>query len=1096
MNIRLFVLSLLAAINVLASANAADKDVEFFETKVRPVLVEHCYKCHSADSKELKGGLRLDLKAGWQAGGDSGEPAIVPGKPDESPLIRALRHADGAEAMPPNQAKLPDAVIANLTLWINNGALDPREGKLTAKPRPADWETIYQQRRQWWSLQSIKPVAIPAVDKDHWSRNEVDHFILRDLQGKGLQPAREAERRTLARRLCFALTGLPPNAELVDQFVADDSPSAYDNFVQSLLASPHFGEQWARHWMDVVHYSDTHGYEWDTPAKNAWIYRDYLIRAFNADVPFDRLILEQLAGDLIEPRIDAQTKVNEALVAPMALRLGERRHGDNAQSEGVTQETIANIIDTVSKGFLGTTVACARCHDHKLDAIGQADYYSLAGVFMSTRWNVRTIDAQDSNTAVLAELAELKQQIRAEIAKVWVADRDQVLTKLMAIPANEKTAATFPQSLIEFWQREETKPLSQAEFATERERRVAANRDNLKLLADFTSKEVTSEWQWDGLGMQHGLARDGDLVIAGDGNDALSQIVPAGRWSHLWSTRLAGALRSPQFPPQSVAASTQSVTTLSLGFAGGQHVAQSLIVDQAFHCERMKFLNQPKFGWLTVTAGNFDSLEGSIDRARRRVYLELVTKSLNNYFPPRTGYGGLSEKDAHDQRSWFGVTKVFAHPPGKAPLDELARFAGLYEHAPVDDVAARRQRFVHLLQSAVERWSRAECSGDDALLLDEALRDKLLSNDLAASVELSKLVAAYRATEKRLQPDQTIGSVSDWNEASDERIGIRGSYTDFGVEVPRGNLRFLSHLADARSKTDPSSGRLQLARMIASNQNPLTARVYVNRVWQHLFGSGLVRTPDDFGHLGEQPTHPELLDYLADRFMREGWSTKKLITLLVSSATWRQSSQADTQALTIDPENRLWHHWPMRRLAAEAIRDSILVTAGRFDNSLFGPPLDPYRTAEDPMKRLLKGSLDGQGRRSIYLKMTLMEPPRFLAIFNQPIPLTTVGKRDVTNVPDQALAMLNDPFVIALAKHWSERLVKDGSATPEQRAAKIITAALARPANDAEVARLVRLARRSGELRNVNHDSLLTSADVWQDVGHAIFNLKEFIYVR
>lgn len=380
-------LSLLVALTFFAAATAADKDIEFFETKIRPVFVEHCYKCHSADSKVLKGGLRLDLKAGWQAGGDSGEPAIVPGKPDESPLIRAIRHADGIEVMPPNQSKLPEKVIADLTTWIMRGAIDPREGKLTAKPTAADWETIYQQRLRWWSLQPIRSVEVPISVGHYWPRNEIDHFTLRDLEKKALQPASEAERRTLARRLSLALTGLPLNSEIADRFAADDSPLAYDTLVQSLLASPHFGEHWSRHWMDVVHYSDTHGYEWDTPAKNAWRYRDYMIRAFNSDVPFDRLILEQIAGDLLEPRIDANSGVNEALVAPMALRLGERRHGDNAQVEGVTQEAIANIIDTVSKGFLGTTVACARCHDHKLDAIGQRDYYSLAGVFMSTRWN-------------------------------------------------------------------------------------------------------------------------------------------------------------------------------------------------------------------------------------------------------------------------------------------------------------------------------------------------------------------------------------------------------------------------------------------------------------------------------------------------------------------------------------------------------------------------------------------------------------------------------------------------------------------------------------------------------------------------------------
>ncbi len=1076
----------LMAVVVIDSATAAEKELEFFESKIRPVLVEHCYKCHSAGAKELKGGLRLDLKAGWQAGGDSGEPAIVPGEPDRSPLIRAVRHDPSEEVMPPNQPRLPATVIADLTAWVKNGAVDPRAGKLAAQPQPVDWETIYQQRLKWWSLQPLSAAEPPLAPAGNSARNEVDHFVFAALQAQGLQPAKEAERRTLARRLSFALTGLPPGHESVERFVADDSPGAYDALLQALLASPHFGEHWARHWLDVVHYSDTHGYEWDTPAKNAWMYRDYLTRTFNTDVPFNRLALEQIAGDLIEPRLAERTGVNEALIGPMALRLGERRHGDNAASEGVTQEAVANVIDTVSKGFLGTTVACAQCHDHKLDAIGQQDYYSLAGVFMSTRWGVRTIDAVDPNVAVLAELRELKQQIRTELAQVWRGNQDELLAKLAAIPVDEKAAATFPQTLVGFWQRERTKPLTADEFAHERERRVAANKVNLKLLADFTKQAGSQAWRWDGFGMQHGLASDGEIVVADEGEAALAQVLPAGRWSHLWSMRLAGVVRSPQFAPQSAA-------TLSVGFAGGKHVAQSMIVDQAFHCERMKFLNQPTPGWLTLTAGNFDSLEGSIDRAPRRVYLELVTKSLNNYFPPRTGYGGLSEKDALDERSWFGVTRVYEHPPGKPPVDELARFAPLFKAEGAEE---KGQRFVNLLQAALERWSREVCDSEDALLIDEALRAKLLANETKASPELAKLVSAYRAAERRLQPDRTIGTVADWHEGTNERIAVRGSYTEFGEEVPRGNIRFLSPLTTSQPPLAATSGRLELARSIASDQNPLTARVYVNRVWQHLFGIGLVRTPDDFGHLGEQPSHPELLDYLAARFMREGWSTKKLVTLLVSSSTWRQSSLTDPRALTIDPENRLWHHWPMRRLEAEAIRDSLLVTSGRFDATLFGPPIDPHRTAQDPMKRLLSGPVDGLGRRSLYTKMTLMEPPRFLALFNQPIPKLTIGRRDVTNVPDQALALLNDPLVIALAKHWSEQLVKDGSTSPEQRAERMFATAFGRPSSATETERLVRLAQRSAELRMIKSDTLLASQPVWQDVAHAIFNLKEFIYVQ
>jgi hypothetical protein len=1063
------------------AVGADDAGVDFFEKKIRPILVEHCYKCHSAQSKEIKGGLQLDVKAGWQRGGDSGEPSIVPGKPEDSPLIRAVQHADDVSAMPPEQPPLPAAVIADLVAWVKSGAADPRDGRLKPIQPKLDWETVYQQRLKWWSLESVTSPEPPATDSS-WARNEVDRFILARLHEKQLKPVAETDKRTLARRLSFALTGLPPSVEGVERFFADASPEAYESYVASLLASPHFGERWARHWMDVVHYSDTHGYEWDAPAKNAWMYRDYLTRAFNADVPYDRFVQEQIAGDLIEPRIDPQTKLNESLIACMALRLGERRHGDSAAADGVSQEAVSNVIDTLGKGFLGTTLACAQCHDHKLDAVGQRDYYALAGVFMSTRWHVRTVDAEDSNTAVIAELRDLKQKIRRELATHWLASKDDLIAKLQAIPADEKAAAMFPNSLITFWQRMKAAPLTAEEFNKEHERRIAENKANLKLIADFSKPDGSGGWQWDGWGMQHGLARDGEVVVADEGDQAIAQILPEGRWSHLWSSRLAGALRSPLFP-------VDSIKTFSIRLAGGKHAAYSFILDQAFHSERMQFLNQAVPVWMTLTAGNFDTLEGSIDKLPRRVYWELATKSLNNYFPPRHAYGGLSESDAADPRSWMGAAQIYEHAPGKPPLDELKRFSPL-----VNSTDELPVRFASLLHSTIDRWSRDACDTQDALLLDEALRAKLLPAASNATPALAELVAQYRATEKRLQPDRTIGSAVDWNEGRNERLAIRGSYTDFGDEVPRGNVRLLG--GPSITSSIPGSGRLELARSIASPQNPLTARVYVNRVWLHLFGEGLVRTPDEFGHLGQQPSHPELLDYLATRFVREGWSTKKLITLLVTSSTWRQSSVADPKALEIDPENRLWHHLPMRRLEAEAIRDSLLAVSGRLDPALFGPPTDPYRTAQDATKRLLSGPLDGNGRRSIYTKITLMEPPRLLALFNQPLPKLTVGKRDVTNVPDQALALLNDPFVVAMAKHWSEQAIKDGATTAEQRAVRMFQTAFARPPQPAETARLVNLARRSAELRKVEPSALLDCQPVWQDVAHAVFNLKEFVYVQ
>ena len=364
-------------------AAADEADDRFFQTQIEPVLVQRCYKCHSHQAK-IEGGLTLDSRSGWQTGGDGG-PALVPGAPEKSRLIAAIGYDDADLKMPPS-GKLPDEEIALLVEWVRRGAPDPRPALAGAAPKTAgkDWEAVYQERLGWWSLQPVAHPAPPAVKNRQWLRGDVDAFVLAALEAEGLEPTDQADRWVLARRLSFALTGLPPNPQVVERFAADTSEQSYDELVRSLVDDPHFGERWARHWLDVVHYADTHGYEWDVPAKNAWMYRDYLVRALNADVPLKQLVLEQIAGDLVEPRVDAATGLNESLIGPMAMRLGERRHGDNAEIEGVTQEAMTNVIEYDHEGLSRHDRGLRQCHDHKLDAVGQKDYYALAGVFMST----------------------------------------------------------------------------------------------------------------------------------------------------------------------------------------------------------------------------------------------------------------------------------------------------------------------------------------------------------------------------------------------------------------------------------------------------------------------------------------------------------------------------------------------------------------------------------------------------------------------------------------------------------------------------------------------------------------------------------------
>ncbi|MCE9533955.1 MAG: PSD1 and planctomycete cytochrome C domain-containing protein [Planctomycetes bacterium] len=1058
---------------------------EFFEKKIRPVLAGQCYECHSVQAKKTQGNLALDTRAGLLKGGDSG-PILAPGKPDESLLLKSIRHADADQRMPKKRAKLDDAVIADFVEWVKLGVPIPLDNP---KAAAASWEEIYQQRLKWWSLQAVQRPPLPGVKNAAWGRTEIDRFILARLEGQGITPVKEADTRTLIRRLRFALTGLPPTVAELDEFLkeANAKPqAAYEKLVDRLLASPQFGERWARHWMDVVHFADTHGYEWDHPAKGTWQYRDYLIRAFNADVPYRQLILEHIAGDLLpKPRIDKKTNVNESILGTVSMRLGERRHGDSAEFEGIHQEAIENVIDTISKTFLATTVACARCHDHKLDAISQRDYYALAGIFMSSRWVCRVADGQDSNQKVRDELKEIKERIRKLQAIAWLGELENLKKseRWMTVGADgnrENILYPWARLLIAEKKSEfehEWKKLT-AEYTGLQSERRDANSKNSRLIADFTTGKLPDGWHAEGFGMQDGFGLHGDFVVADAGPESIQQILPPGLYTHHYSSRLNGVLRSPLLPADQ--------PSLSFQITAGGLAASHVVVDNALFPEsRYRFLDFPNLSWLTLA-----TLPDEI-RKGRRIYVELNTKEFNNYYPPRTGLvAKYTPEQQKDPRSWFGVTRIYAGPP---PKDELGRFVTIFNGKVPTTLKQASQRIIQRFSQAFGRFRDGEAVEDDVLIINDLLQQKLLTNKADATPHLAKAIADYREAETQLQAEHVVGSIADFNEGRDDRIAVRGSYTDLGDVVPRGNIRILSKNVPAKTK---DSGRLAFAESIASANNPLTARVFVNRVWHYLYGEGLVTTVDDFGHLGEQPSHPELLDYLATRFVEEGWSIKKLIRMMVISSTWRQASVPNESAVRKDPGNRLWHHYPLRRLEAEAIRDSMLAVSGRLDPKMYGLPIDPYRRAIDADKRLFCGPLDGDGRRSIYTKMTLMEPPKFLALFNQPIPKVTVGRRDVTNVPDQALALLNDPFVIGQAEFWGKRLIADKASSADERIRSIFLTALGRPPNDAELDRFCSLANQLAELRKVPAADLLTSQAVWQDVAHAVLNLKEFIYVR
>jgi len=1033
---------LLAALPLCATAQ--NTGIELFESSIRPALVQHCQSCHSGDRPQ--GNLRLDHRDGWKPVGAAA-------------ILRAIRHEPGAKPMPLGAKKLPAGVITSFEEWVRAGAPDPRERPAAAaaavnKP----WEEVYQERKKWWSLQ---PLAASNPGKS------IDAFLLDRLHRAGLKPAPPAQREILLRRLSFVLTGLPPTPEETAAFLADPSPNAYERQVDRLLESPHFGERWARHWMDVVRYSDTYGYEWDIPAKGAWRYRDYLIRALNQDVGFDQLAREHIAGDLLpNPRIDASSQINESITGTMFYQMGEKRHGDSLEFNGIHQEMLHNKVDAFSKAFQATTVGCARCHDHKLDAVSQRDYYALAGLFMSARWITNTLDLPERNRGLLEQLRGLKPAIRASLQPVWREDSARIAAKLIQLKADKTT----PEHPLHVWNQMLGAADMRAKWTGLREAyaKTATPAPGYTVLADFT-KPAPAGWSVDGVGLRNGPSAPGDFAVALDGDHAVSMLLPAGLYTNSLSPRMNGAVRTPHL-------NHTGHRYISFELAGGDFAAYRTVVDNAFLTERQVYLKSADPYWVRLDAGAKASThraQTEIEKAETRVYFEIATKTSNPNFPPRVGLGGrFTDEQAADPRSWFGVLRVVGHDGDKSPTPDLTPFLPLLDGEAPETAAQLAQRYQQWLSSAVEAWIANRATATDIRLINWMLAEGLLTNRADSNV------ARYRQIEKQLAEPATVNGMSDVGPGYDYRLNKRGVYEDLGDKVPR---------------AFPT--RLQLAGHIASPANPITARVFVNRVWHWVFGAGLVPSTDDFGHLGDLPSHPELLDHLAASFTNNRWSAKQLIRRMVTTAAFRQSGEQAPRAREVDPLNRLLHHYPVRRLEAEALRDSILAVSGRLDPQLYGPPLNPARANEDPEKRLFSGPVDGAGRRSIYIKMTIMEPPKFLAVFNQPSPKIPAGRRDVTNVAAQALALLNDPFVEGQAGHWARALIADSSATPSLRVAAMFQRALGRKPAAHELDLWSTAAQDLATLHRESGD-MMKSLPVWQDLAHAMFNSKEFLYVR
>ncbi len=998
------------------------KQLEFFESRIRPVLVEHCYECHnSAESAEA--GLALDDRKGMLKGGDGGA-IVVPGQPGKSRLLAILRHEVEGLEMPQEGPKLETRVVADFKKWIEMGAHDPRDKPPTAAELTAftSWDAMLQRRKQWWSFRPILKPLPPAVQG---AGHPIDRFVLAKLAGSGLRPARSADPATLVRRLYFNLIGLPPGSEEASQWTArieeatgDQRTAAIDELIDHLLESPRFGERWARHWMDWIRYAESHGSEGDPAINNAWMYRDYLIRALNADVPYDQLVREHIAGDLLEhPRVNKELGINESIIGPAHWRMVF--HGF-APTDALDEKVrfTDDQINAFSKAFLGLTVSCARCHNHKFDAISQADYYALFGILGSCRPGRAIIDLPERQTKNQQELKNLKAEIRVAVAGDWLASAKSIGKRLSGADGPWKQAEK-PESVLHplFLLRQET--AKKVDFDTAWRNRIRAWQGSSAPWKEHRARTYLNQWNlaeeadygdWfpKGVGLPNSPQPAGEFAVAAEGDLALTGVYPSGAYSHGLSAKHPARLTSPDIR------------------VGEQNEL-----------------------WVRVIGDRGSSLRYVVQNYPRQGTVYPVTALSNNWRWQRydlTYWNGddihielTAAKDAPllvkgDSRSWFGVREAVILRKGQpAPSEPMEHLQPLFEAAtaaPPESVADVAALYQTAISTAVNAWKKDSATDSQALLLDACLRQGLLSNRLDSLAAAKPLLEEYRRLENEI-PIPTRVPGLDETIARNQPLFERGNHKLPTEEVPR---RFLEAIDGTPYETN-LSGRRQLAEDVLRDDNPLSRRVIVNRIWHHLFGRGIVATSDNFGRLGQQPSHPELLDWLATRFVEDGWSLKKLIRLIVTTETWQRSSHASREAYEQDPNNLLLSHANVRRLEAEAIRDSLLTVSGRLENRLYGGPVD-----------------GNSPRRSVYVRVIRNSLNPFLRVFDFPEPFSATGRRDVTNVPAQSLTMMNDPQVINYAAAWANQVLSDSQRTTDTaRIEQMFVVAFGRPASDAEV---------------------------------------------
>ncbi|MBX9626874.1 MAG: DUF1553 domain-containing protein [Gemmataceae bacterium] len=962
-----------------------------FDRDVKPVLAAHCVKCHGPDKQ--KGGLRLDRRADALAGGDSG-PALAPGKPADSLLLKLVAGDDPDRVMPPSGDRLTAAQVATLRAWVEQGAKWPADG--TAAANPADW----------WAFKPVVKPPVPKADPK-WGRNPIDGFVLAKLREKGLASSPEADRRTLIRRLHFDLTGLPPTPQEVEAFEKDDSPDAYEKLVDRLLASPQHGERWARHWLDVVHFGETHGYDKDQPRPNAWPYRDYVIRSLNQDKPYARFVKEQLAGDVLYPGTADGIEALGFLSAGPWDFIGHVELPETKADGKVARHLDRDdVVATTANTFLGLTAQCAQCHNHKFDPISQEDYYRLQAVFAAVD---RADKAFDPDPAVAARRADLTAKRTAAAAKataVEAAARSKAGDELAAVERRLAAKGSASPVPPEFGYH------SAIEDRPDRPKWVQVDLGASVALDHIVLRPCHDDFG--GIGAGFGFPVRFRVELSDDPAFGAGVVVVA--------DRTAADFGNPGTKPVRLAAGGKAgryvrVTATAL--------ARRLPTDYIFAVSELE----------------------AVDAAGKNLAAGRPVTSLDTIEAPvRWRQANLTD--------------------GLYPAGE-----GL-SAAERSDLAARRDE---LLAKALTPEAAAELAAAKA-------------DRMAAEADLARLPAqrVTYAGAVHTGGGNFVGTGAAGGKPRPIHILPRGDVTKPGKEVGPGAIAAIPGVSgrfDLPPGHPEGERRAALANWVADPKNPLTWRSIVNRVWQYHFGRGIVDTPSDFGKMGQPPTHPELLDWLAADFRDGGGSLKKLHKLIVMSATYRQASTTNAVAEKVDADNRYMWRQNRRKLEAEAVRDSILWAAGKLDPEMGGPSFQDF-VVEKPehsphyQYHLFDPENPAGHRRAVYRYTVRSKPQPLMAALDCADPSLAVDRRNQTITPQQALALLNNKLAVAMAKHFAARVEKlaDDDAG---RVAAAVRIALGRSATDAERDALAAYAKDHG----------LANA------CRMVLNLNEFVFV-